>query len=229
MLKIIGVGSSFSRPEVCSGQLKTISRSNSHPLPRTLCRYDDNPLLLNLTKLKSVMFQDSIYKSLYTSLFHTHCMHQYQWKKKTVKIEKQQENENNIFSFCSFPTDFRNCGSCLNVPDVALSRHLTNSPLNNQMPSSTTRDTILSMHSQHHQFDTATDSSIMHPPQTTTYDRNGINFNRGLSFLRNAIFGHGITTSKINNGGTCDAKDYKLLNHTINSQSDQYVHPLQKI
>lgn len=84
------------------------------------------------------------------------------------------------------------------------------------MSSSTTRDTILSM-SHHHQLDT-TDSSKMHPPQTTIYD-NGIHFNRGLSFLRNAIFGHGITTSKINNGGTCDAKDYKLLNHSINSQS----------
>lgn len=95
------------------------------------------------------------------------------------------------------------------------------------MSSSTTRDTILSI-SHHHQLD-STDSSIMHPPQTTIYDRNGINFNRGLSFLRNAIFGHGITTSKINNGGTCDAKDYKILNHSINSQSDQYIHPLQKI
>lgn len=99
------------------------------------------------------------------------------------------------------------------------------------MSSSTTRDTILS---HHHQLDstTTTDNSISmndHPPQTTIYDRNGIKFNRGLSFLRNALFGHGITTSKMNNGGTCDAKDYKILNHSINSQSDQYVHPLQKI
>lgn len=72
---------------------------------------------------------------------------------------------------------------------------------------------------------TATPPTPPPPPVQT----NGINFNRGLSILRNAIFGHGLATktNKINNGG--DAKDYKLLNHSINSQSDQFVHSLQKI
>lgn len=143
----------------------------------------------------------------------------------TLSLSCKKKKTNNIFLL--FLTDFRNSGSCLNIPDVALSKTLTNSPFSNQMSSSTTRDTILSMSHHYNQLDT-TDNSIMHPPQTTIYNRNGINFNRGLSFLRNAIFGHGITTSKINNGATCDAKDYKILNHSINTQSDQYVHPLQK-
>lgn len=57
--------------------------------------------------------------------------------------------------------------------------------------------------------------------------RNGINLNRGIGILRNTLFGNGQTTSDGSNGSGgsngCDSKDYKLLNHSMNSQSDQYV------
>lgn len=67
------------------------------------------------------------------------------------------------------------------------------------------------------------------------YGRNGINLNRGIDFLRNTLFGHGADGSNGSNGGgsgvvsgnTCDSKDYKLLNHSINSQPDQYKHRIK--
>lgn len=58
------------------------------------------------------------------------------------------------------------------------------------------------------------------------YDRIGVNLNRGIDFLRNAIIGHGTSS----NGGATDIKDYKKLNHSINMQPDQYTtHPLREL
>lgn len=68
--------------------------------------------------------------------------------------------------------------------------------------------------------------------QQSIYGRNGVNLNRGIDFLRNTIFGHNAASSNGDNGSgdgvgigignTCNPKDYKLLNHSINSQPDQY-------
>lgn len=67
------------------------------------------------------------------------------------------------------------------------------------------------------------------PPLLPPPPRNGIN--RGLGFLRNTLFGHGHGGADGSNGGSngsgsggvCDSKDYKLLNHSINSQPEQYI------
>lgn len=57
-------------------------------------------------------------------------------------------------------------------------------------------------------------------PMQVLQGRNGINLNRGIGILRNAFFGNSGTENS-NNGGTCDTKDYKLLNNSIYSQTSE--------
>lgn len=67
---------------------------------------------------------------------------------------------------------------------------------------------------------TPTTSFNVANPMQSLQGRNGINLNRGIGMIRNAFFGHSGLENR-NNGGTCDTKDYKLLNNSINSQTSE--------
>lgn len=67
---------------------------------------------------------------------------------------------------------------------------------------------------------TTSTNAIATNPKQSLHGRNGINLNRGIGMLRNAFFGNSGSENS-NNGGTCDTKDYKLLNNSIYSQTSE--------
>lgn len=145
----------------------------------------------------------------------------------TTPIRKIANKSNNS----SLPISFvcRNSGSCLNNSDVALRQSVLNSQFANHL-SSTPQPQPLPLNqpsSASHNQSAESAEPLVDPKRVSELPngRNGVNRLINFDFIRNAIFGHGSNTQR-NNGSTCDAKDYKILNHSISSQSDQYIHPI---
>lgn len=104
-----------------------------------------------------------------------------------------------------------------NIPDVALNQ------------SRNDNSTVTIIEPSHAASILQPTSAMPSLPPPPGHGRNGLN--RGLGFLRNTLFGHGHGGTDVSNGGNngsgsggaCDSKDYKLLNHSINSQPEQYI------
>lgn len=133
--------------------------------------------------------------------------------------------------FSSFDTQknkTNNSGTRLNhnnIPDVALNQNIRISPSHKLFPLNTQPMRTSTPIEQDIEQPTPTTSSTnaiaTNPKQSSLHGRNGINLNRGIGMLRNAFFGNSGGSENSNNGGTCDTKDYKLLNNSIFSQTSE--------